>query len=65
MELNNPYKDINGVIPRLHERDEKVYEEFKINAEKGYVGPFEVKEDRIKGFYLIATEYIEPLTIVS
>jgi [histone H3]-lysine27 N-methyltransferase len=29
------------------------------------VGPFEVKEDRVKGFYLVATDYIEPGTIVS
>lgn len=29
------------------------------------MGPFEVKEDRIKGFFLVATDYIEPYTIVS
>ena len=58
MALNDPRKDINGRIMRLHEKDERTYEEFKVNAEKGYVGPFEVKEDRFKGFYLIATEYI-------
>jgi hypothetical protein len=43
MTLNDPRKDINGPIHRLHEKDEKVYEQFKVNAERGYVGPFEVK----------------------
>lgn len=50
---------------RLSEKDEKAYEEFKINSEKGFVGPFEVKEDRFKGFYLVATDHIESDTIVS
>lgn len=50
---------------RLHEKDEKVYEEFKINSKKGFVGPLEVKEDRVKGFYLVSTDYIPPCTIVS
>lgn len=43
MSMNNPLKDINGPIPGLHKSDERTYEQFKINSEKGYVGPFEVK----------------------
>jgi hypothetical protein len=41
--MNNPEKDINGPILRLHKNDESMYELFKINSEKGYVGPLEVK----------------------
>ena len=43
MEVNDPNRDINGHIYRLHEKDEKTYEEFKINSQKGFVGPFEIK----------------------
>lgn len=65
MKLNSPERDCNEMVYRLSDKDEKAYEQFKINSKKGYVGPFEVKEDRVKGFYLVATDYIEPFTIVS
>ena len=58
MGVNDPNRDINGHIYRLHEKDEKTYEEFKINSQKGFVGPFEIKQDRVKKFYLVATDYI-------
>lgn len=39
MEKNNPLKDSNGPIKRLHSRDEETFEEFKKNSQKGYAGP--------------------------
>ena len=38
--FNNPKRDTQGKIYKLHEKDEKAYEEFKKNSNKGYVGPF-------------------------
>ena len=40
MRLNNPLKDTQGEIMRLHPKDERVYELFKVNSKKGLVGPF-------------------------
>lgn len=63
MQLNDARREKD--IVRLHKKDEEMFEEFKSISRTVYVGLFEIKEDREKGFYLVATDFIEKMTIVS
>ena len=63
MKLNDSSKEILKVYP-LCSKDEEIYEQFKYKIRKGAVGPFEIKEDRAKGFFVEATAWISKGTII-
>jgi len=46
-------------VPELHGEDERTFEQFKTNTTNGViVGPYEIREDRVKGFHIVATDFI-------
>lgn len=63
MDLNCSKKEIINICS-LHQQDEQIYELFKIKIRKGAVGPYQIRQDRVKGFYLVSLGHIEKGTII-